>query len=250
MSNESFDEYATAATGAQRLLSNHNLPMLDPHSDTCFSNVRWNSVLAYNVGSILTLYQTVNGRHWAAVEARVEEAGMYYRTYLGIARHASAALFSGIHPETSAAWQRHNAIYAPKIERDPSAVMMHVGAAVGIMSRQGDVGRQRPPLRPVTAVHTREAMPTGMPFIAYRLARSETTELAITTTAHLRDDTTSTSAFRAPDIQAAQAYLRPGEPMPHWPDGYVSLSMFGRPTPASQGYLERLLASAAYTIQA
>lgn len=243
------DEYVTAATGAQSLVSNHNLPMLDPHSDTCFSNVRWNTALVYNAASVLVLYQTVDSRRWAAVEASAEGTGMFYSTYLGIGSHASAALFSGMHPAYSTSWRRHNVLYAPYIERDASAVIMHIGAAVGIMSKQGDVGDQRSPLRPVTAVYAREAAFESKPITVYRLAAEEEAGLAVTTTVHLRDDTTSTAAFRVPDLQSAQVYLRPDAPMPSWPAGCIDLSMFGRPTSVFQKHIQQLLASAAYVLQ-
>jgi hypothetical protein len=247
------EKIPTAATGANRFITKLSLPK--PAADmeqTAFSNMRWRMGLLHGANST-QLYQTENGRHWAAVEGIIEpdsQKSMMFTTYAGVSTNAAALLFDGVHPARSASWQKHNVTEAPAMTSAGFATIMHICAAMAIMSRRGAIGTEDKALRTARKVHSYPRIYSDSRSALFASAQHPDNGLVLTTTSHLRHDTTSIRSMLVPSAAEAERIRNPDIPpdpeIRARPD--IDMSMYGHPTPTTTAYLERLLASAVYVI--
>jgi len=221
-------------------------------SPTCFSKLRWAATLLHSDAHGLVIYETANGRRMAAIQEHVtDDASLELTTYRAIGKHAMSALAHNgttIHPEHSTAWQRHNVLYAPHTDLEGRAGLLHISAALAIMHTRGDIGTARPPLKPVEQHYRFAPRYENSIAAAYASATAGTDKLAVVNTSHLREDTTDIEAFLVPDIASAEPYTDIHAALPDNPDSYVSMSMFGRPTPSTEEYISRMIASAVFMV--
>lgn len=246
------EQITTGATYGNKLLRNLLPPGDEEYEQTQFTNLRWRATIAYRTIGSMSLFQTRNGRHWAAAGDRlVEDTSdkVSVVTYSAASKNAPAMLFDGRHPHDTPSWELHNLITIPS-GKGPSvqAAVMHIGAALAIMHTRGDIGEPTGLLRPVRHLYEFEQWSDTDRSHAFALADDGSQAIAVVNTAHLRSDTTSIEGFGLTDSNESHLYTSPEAIVPKGAD-HISMSMFGRPAPSAKEFIERLIASAACMIR-